>query len=244
MDDATLQSKTNALRQRHNINNARYRERNAIRIAEEARKRKKASRDAINAYQRDYRWRKKMGLPLKGIQRPGIDFDRQKATKKLWLAKNAEAEAVRHRNRYNADKQRFFEATYRHRKRNQGTGNQTDMAFRMRSRLKNALKNAAKTKKSQELLGCTWAEYAEHLGKTDSTQEMHIDHIWPIRCYDLTDPKEQKRCFNYKNTRYISATENLQKSGNVPSLALAATVPFHLWPKRWKVLGGEEYEDV
>ena len=36
MDDATLQSKTNALRQRHNINNARYRERNAIRIAEEA----------------------------------------------------------------------------------------------------------------------------------------------------------------------------------------------------------------
>lgn len=119
------------------------------------------------------------------------------------------------------------------------------MAFRVRSRIKAALKKGAKTRKSMDLLGCTWEEYMTHLGNTVAgSEKLHIDHIWPVRCYDLTDTAEQQRCFNYRNTRLLTSTENLKKSGNVPSIPEAATVPFELWPKRWKELGGKEYENV
>ena len=42
--------------------------------------------------------------------------------------------------------------------------------------------------------------------------EWHIDHIKPCAAFDLTDPKQQKECFNYKNLQPLWAQDNIKKS--------------------------------
>jgi len=39
----------------------------------------------------------------------------------------------------------------------------------------------------------------------------HIDHIIPCSLFDLTNPEEQKKCFNYKNLRPCWQMENILK---------------------------------
>ena len=91
----------------------------------------------------------------------------------------------------------------------------------LRSRILHALKvqSAKKSNKTLELIGCSVNELWEHLegqftdGMTRQNQgEWHIDHIKPCAAFDLTDPKQQKECFNYKNLQPLWAQDNLKKS--------------------------------
>jgi hypothetical protein len=43
-------------------------------------------------------------------------------------------------------------------------------------------------------------------------ENIHIDHIRPCASFDLSDPEQQKLCFNYKNLRPMLAHENLSKN--------------------------------
>ena len=40
----------------------------------------------------------------------------------------------------------------------------------------------------------------------------HIDHIKPCASFDLSDTKQQLKCFNYKNLQPLWAEENIKKS--------------------------------
>lgn len=91
----------------------------------------------------------------------------------------------------------------------------------LRGRILDALKvqSAKKSNKTLELIGCSVNELWEHLegqftdGMTRQNQgEWHIDHIKPCSAFDLTDPKQQKECFNYKNLQPLWAQDNLKKS--------------------------------
>jgi len=90
----------------------------------------------------------------------------------------------------------------------------------LRSRLRKSLKSqsAKKSKGTLELTGCSIDKLWEHLekqfkdGMTRQNQgEWHIDHIKPCSLFDLTDPEQQKECFNYKNLQPLWAEENLSK---------------------------------
>lgn len=54
---------------------------------------------------------------------------------------------------------------------------------------------------SQFLPGMTWENHGE----------WHIDHIKPCASFDLTDPEQQRECFNYKNLQPLWAFDNLSK---------------------------------
>ncbi len=91
----------------------------------------------------------------------------------------------------------------------------------LRGRILDSLKaqSAKKSNKTLELIGCSVNELWEHLegqftdGMTRQNQgEWHIDHIKPCSAFDLTDPKQQKECFNYKNLQPLWAQDNLKKS--------------------------------
>jgi len=43
----------------------------------------------------------------------------------------------------------------------------------------------------------------------------HIDHIKPCSYFDLNDPSEQKKCFNYTNLQPLWARENISKSNKI-----------------------------
>ena len=98
----------------------------------------------------------------------------------------------------------------------------TDIAFGLtlilRARLNQALNGKSKSKKTLELLGCTVEYLIQHLEKQfkpgmtwENRHLFHIDHIRPCSSFDLTDPKQQLECFNYKNLQPLWAQDNLSK---------------------------------
>jgi len=50
--------------------------------------------------------------------------------------------------------------------------------------------------------GMTWENY----GKL-----WHVDHKRPCASFDLTEPVQQKQCFNWMNLQPLFAKENLEK---------------------------------
>ncbi len=75
-----------------------------------------------------------------------------------------------------------------------------------------------KSKKTQELLGCTIEKFWVHLeekftkGMTQENYgEWHVDHIKPCASFDLTDPEQQSECFHYTNLQPLWAIDNLKK---------------------------------
>ena len=78
---------------------------------------------------------------------------------------------------------------------------------------------ANKSDKTIKLLGLNFKEFKEYFEKLfkkgmnwENHGEWHIDHIIPCAKFDLTNPKQQKVCFNYKNLQPLWAEENLKKS--------------------------------
>lgn len=100
----------------------------------------------------------------------------------------------------------------------------------LRSRLWGALKSQGlrKSKKTMERIGCDlpflrcWLELDFRDGMTweNYGKVWHIDHILPCASFDLSDPEQQKECFNYKNLQALPAKENLSKSASIPPIAL------------------------
>ncbi len=94
-----------------------------------------------------------------------------------------------------------------------------NLALRMRLALKE--QNLTKRNTTTELVGCSIKYLKQYLerkfkpGMTWRNQSRfgwHIDHIKPCSKFDLSDPIQQKICFNYKNLQPLWAEENIRKS--------------------------------
>ena len=98
----------------------------------------------------------------------------------------------------------------------------TDLVFglteKLRARLGQALNGKNKSKSTLKLLGCSIEYLIQHLEKQfqhgmtwENRHLFHIDHIRPCSSFDLTDPKQQSECFNYKNLQPLWAYQNMSK---------------------------------
>lgn len=90
----------------------------------------------------------------------------------------------------------------------------------LRCRIYGVLNGLNKSDNTINLLGCSieflW-NYLENKFQPGMTREnygqvWHVDHIKPCSIFDLTYPREQRKCFNWKNLQPLFAQENLQKS--------------------------------
>ncbi|MBW8384249.1 MAG: hypothetical protein K0M69_17230 [Youngiibacter sp.] len=86
-----------------------------------------------------------------------------------------------------------------------------------------AIKGESKSDATLDLIGCTPEHLRGHIesqfedGMTWETYgRWHVDHIIPCSAFDLSNPVELKRCFNYKNLRPLWAEQNLRKSNKIP----------------------------
>jgi len=48
---------------------------------------------------------------------------------------------------------------------------------------------------------------------------MHIDHFIPCAKFDLSNPEQQRECFNWINLRIMPASENISKNAKLPTKA-------------------------
>jgi len=99
----------------------------------------------------------------------------------------------------------------------------TDPNFKMKHFLGNRIRKVLggwikKSKKTQELIGCTIEQLWIHLeskfqkGMTKENYGLwHVDHVRPCASFDLTDPKQQAICFHYTNLQPLWAIDNLKK---------------------------------
>ena len=107
------------------------------------------------------------------------------------------------------------------------------------TRIHSALKSAGASKRlaTAELVGCSIEELFKHLGPRVlklTKLTLHIDHIWPCKLYDLTDPEQQRMCFNYRNLRLCRRKTNMSKGSKPPGKMLRYFVPRHLWPPQFQ----------
>jgi len=81
-----------------------------------------------------------------------------------------------------------------------------------------------KAAKCVELLGCSieffrgWIEAQFQTGMTWANHGLHtwhIDHRIPCAEFDLRDPEQQKKCFNYTNLQPLWALDNLHKAAKL-----------------------------
>jgi len=108
--------------------------------------------------------------------------------------------------------------------RNYQLGSGFQVATQLRNRLRNALR-ANGTKKdlsALELLGCSmehfreWFELKFRPGMTwENWGEWEIDHIRPCASFDLSDPSQQRQCFEYLNLQPLWKDENRRKSARI-----------------------------
>jgi hypothetical protein len=90
----------------------------------------------------------------------------------------------------------------------------------LRRRILDALKGTTKSAHTMELIGCTpdaLRRHMESLFEPWMTWEnqgrggWHVDHIKACAKFDLTDPAQQRECFNYTNLQPLWAFDNLRK---------------------------------
>ncbi len=87
---------------------------------------------------------------------------------------------------------------------------------RLSARANSALKGKRKQKRTIEMLGCSFEQFKNHLtsqfqdgmtlenhgrGHKNQPPKWQIDHIIPCSAYDLSDPEEQLKCFNWQKSK-------------------------------------------
>jgi hypothetical protein len=93
------------------------------------------------------------------------------------------------------------------------------------SNLRHALNNIGQSKNASILqyIGCDIAFLQQHLNSTIDDNwgdvELDIDHIIPQCRYDHTNEEEIKKCWNWRNLRYLPRTDNISK-GNILDMSL------------------------
>ena len=99
---------------------------------------------------------------------------------------------------------------------------QTNVNFKLltlcRARLLAALKGKSKSASTMELIGCTIEELRKHIESQFEpwmTWKNHglwdVDHIMACAKFDLTDPEQQRACFNWSNLQPLEHIENIRK---------------------------------
>jgi len=64
-----------------------------------------------------------------------------------------------------------------------------------------------------------WLDFTDTTEEGDTTSVKHIDHFTPCARFDLSDPEQQRECFNWANLRIMPPSENISKNAKLPSKA-------------------------
>ena len=106
----------------------------------------------------------------------------------------------------------------------------------IRTRLRKAVISQAtsKSNKTMKLIGCSISKLKNHIEKHFNQGmswnkllegKIHLDHIIPLKWFDLTDPYIQKIAFNYLNIQPLFAKDNFHKQGKIDYKVIDKLLP-------------------
>ena len=145
------------------------------------------------------------------------------AVNKLWSKNNLEKRRAIWRTYYYKNSKRLNKKKVEYRNKVYATNIYFRLSVSIRTRINKAIKNNIKCKKTIDLLGIDIKGLWKHLKskfkpgmtKHNHGKVWHIDHIIPCASFDLTDPKQQAKCFHYTNLQPLWAHENLSKGAKI-----------------------------
>lgn len=128
-----------------------------------------------------------------------------------------------------ADCNGFFKAIIKLERKLQRRGDPVIIKLRKKLRryFEKAFASGSKSKRSQELIGCTIAHLRQHLERhfkpgmtwdNHSFEGWHIDHIRPLATFDLSDPEQCRQAFHFTNLQPLWGKENLTKGARCATL--------------------------
>jgi hypothetical protein len=96
-----------------------------------------------------------------------------------------------------------------------------ESAIRARVMMSMKRRGTNKDGRTFELVGCTGAELAAHIERQFKRGmswenygcKWHVDHITPLSYFDMSNPDDQRRAWNWQNLRPFPAIQNI-KEGN------------------------------
>lgn len=157
--------------------------------------------------------------------------------KKHYYQKNKTKIKIKHQNYYINNREIILLKCKKYQEKNRSKINtyhrnrrKKDEKYRILHSLRVRLNQATKGKLSdstKKIIGCTLEQLKKHLEnqfiagmtwKNYGRNGWHIDHIKPCASFDLTDPKQQRKCFHYSNLQPLWATENISKGNRISSI--------------------------
>lgn len=126
-------------------------------------------------------------------------------------------------NEYRRENEDYKKRYNKYRQERRKVDEQFAMMDRMRARIRKCLKasNLEKYERTIEILGCSFENFKAYFESKfygDMSWELMnfvIDHIIPISWFDLSDPKQLKYCFSYKNLQPLTEEDNAVKADKV-----------------------------
>ena len=104
----------------------------------------------------------------------------------------------------------------------------TDLEFKIKmllsSRIRAVVAGKDRSQEAEQLLGCSIDQFLGHLEilfqdgmdwENQGRGGWHIDHKRPCDGFDLSDPEQQKACFNWKNLQPLWEKDNLKKGAKL-----------------------------
>jgi hypothetical protein len=149
--------------------------------------------------------------------------ERTLAVNKLWSKNNIEKKRSIWRTYYYKNSKKLNQNKIKYRNEVYAKDSYFRLYTCIRTRINKVIKNNIKCKKTLDLLGIPNVKflknYLESKFKPGMSWEkrslIHIDHIIPCAAFDLSDPKQQAKCFHYTNLQPLWAHENLSKGAKI-----------------------------
>lgn len=148
-----------------------------------------------------------------------------KEYQKQWEIKNPEKRKSYYKKHRQSGKRRAWEREYNKRpevkqRKKELFEKRPDVQWL--KQVRRATRSAIKAKTNYYIieLGCTTKQFKKHIESTwqknmswenYGIHGWHIDHIIPLKNFNLSIPEQRYKAANYKNCRALWATENLQK---------------------------------
>lgn len=135
---------------------------------------------------------------------------------------NAEM-ASKHCKKMNPTRRKSVDELVSKRAKNENQRYHNDAQFRIKKLYRGTIDKGIKLKRRQDVyrdeIGCTFREYRDYIeflfkpGMTwDNKGEWEIDHKIPLFFYDLTNEKQRRIAFNFRNTEVLWKSEHVAKS--------------------------------